>query len=138
MIAREHLSYDAFGTYTADGPIDKIIQRFEAARVMYRNVHNGGGHFYVVFLRTPRSQRIVKEEADRYLGTRAWAFRQAQLALLEEHYPEESFQHLRDTLVESFPLFETFDLALKDCEQCGEAHPEILSDRELCPECQKE
>lgn len=132
------LSFDAFGTYEADGPIDQIIDAFEAAKVIYQHHHLTKGHFEMAYLGTPRADKIVKLVADRHYGERARKFLKAQRELLDEHFPEEAFEQLYEVLDETYNrIYSHFDLPVQDCVQCGEPCPTVLVAEGRCPDCKE-
>lgn len=130
------LSFDAFGPYVAGGPIDQIIDAFEMAKVIYQHHHTTKGHFEMAYLGTSRADKIVKRVADRHYGERAWKFLKAQRQTLDEHFPEEAFEHLYEVLDDTHnKIYSHFDLEVQDCAQCGETCPTILVEGGRCPDC---
>lgn len=132
------LSFDAFGTYEAGGPIDQIIDAFDVAKVIYQHHHLTKGHFEMAYLGTPRAERIIKTVAERHYARRAWAYRTEARELLERRYSGDAFEQIATTLNQAFyGLYSHFDLPVQDCVQCGEACPTVLVVEDRCPNCKE-
>lgn len=131
------LSFDAFGTYVAGGPIDQIIDAFEKEHVLYKHHLRTRGLFDMAYLSTCRSEKIIRETAEQHYAWRLWRFRNASLELLEEHFPEEGFDHLFSAYRDAFPLFDSFSIEIRmaSCSYCCESCPVMLIEATRCPDC---
>jgi hypothetical protein len=138
MATVKFLHFDAFGIYVPGGPVDQIIDAFDEAKVVYRHHHLTGGVFEIGYLTTPRAAKIVDRVAKRYYAERVWRFREAQLKLLNKHFPEEAFEQLPEVLDSSHAgLCAHFDLPTQNCTHCGEPCPTPLVDNGRCPHCKE-
>lgn len=130
------LSFDAYGTYEAGGPIDQIIDAFDVAKVIYQHHHLSKGTFSLGYLATPRATKIIERVSARHVTERVWKLRQAQLALVSEIFPEN--ENLRAEFLDVFPFFTSFDVAVQPCSLCAEDCPVVLTQDDLCPECKED
>jgi hypothetical protein len=130
------LSFDAYGTYAAGGPIDQIIDAFDAAKVIYQHRHVHQGQFSLGYLATPRATKIIERVSARHVAERVWKLRQAQLVLVSEIFPEN--ENLRVEFLDTFPFFTSFDVAVQPCSLCAEDCPIVLIQDGFCPECKED
>jgi hypothetical protein len=79
-VTTKFLHFDAFGVYAPGGPVDQIIDAFDAAKVLYRHHHVTAGIFEIGYLTTPRAEKIIARVAERHYAERAWQFRKDQIA----------------------------------------------------------
>lgn len=86
------LSLNAFGEYLVGGPIDLIIDRFEAARVLYRIEQVHGSVFDLVFLNSGRARKILWEESAREQQARSARLQAGIRRVFEEEFQGDAWE----------------------------------------------